>query len=495
MSESTCFLLHLPSDVILDIFTFSQPFEILRLRQTCTVFKDLSHERSIWVHFFRLFIHAAQFPLEFFSIDNMSSTELEAAATVPLRFLQNFAHDRPESRAKVHRIQGNGKIHSLDLVPGDRYLAFISGSRVVLWDLGVIGNRDAESVPRIVAHIQCDIPKKQRPWILTETKGKDILVMVTSNEWAGTWTVVYKIDPSLPLPKFERVAALRTKLFSYNVCDFEADKMLVIFSSSQSGNHETQDVWLWDFETNRLINWLGEPGKIDCIFVAADRIVLLLDPEDSLTAALEAQVFALPQLPLNPFDMSPQDSHTIPKPFLRTLDLRKDLPNPEDLVLFQTATDWSSPVGMNFSFDMIAYFPGYEESYQCTILRKVLQPCKDNPSILEAVTEHQAIYEGDMYIPPNVQFQGFDFFHDDLRMLSWPDSAMDQSTDSTLSTRLVCHLSSFTGSSSEEQCKTLYVHNQTDSDFEYTFSARTGRLCFISGSWGTDITYYDYGTL
>ncbi|KAH8828779.1 hypothetical protein DL96DRAFT_1595576 [Flagelloscypha sp. PMI_526] len=491
MSESTCPLLRLPSDVILHIFTFGQPYDILHLRQTCTILRDLSHERIIWVHFFRLFIHTAQFPLAFFPTDNMSSAELEAAAKVPLRFLRNFAHDKPDSRAKIHHIQGNGKIHSLYLVPGDRYLAFIAGSQLVLWDLGVIGNWDSNNGFRKVAQIQCDIPKRQKPWLLTETKGKVIFVMVASNEWAGTWIVVYKIDPSDLVPKFERVATLRTRLFSYNVCDFEADKMFIVFSSAQSGDVGMQDVWLWDFEANVLIHWSGEQGTINCIFVTPDRIITLLDPEDSLESAFEGQVFAIPKIPLDSSEASNQEVHTIRKPFLQTIDWRRGLSNPDDVVFFQTASDWPSPVNANLTFDMIAYFPDYEESSQCTVLRKVLRPCENSPSLLEAVTESQVVFEGDMYIPPNVSYKGWSLFHDDLRMLSWLEPIVDES----MSTRIICHLSSLTGGVSKELCKPLFDLGEIDEDFDYIFSASTGRLCFRSGPWGTDITYYDYGAL
>ncbi|KAH8828782.1 hypothetical protein DL96DRAFT_1814115 [Flagelloscypha sp. PMI_526] len=490
MSEATCPLLRLPPDVLLHIFTFVRPFEILRLRQTCTLLKDLSYERVLWVYFLRLFIQQSKFPFASVPIDNMTLAELEAAATVPLRFIRNFAHDEPTSRAHVSCINGIRKVHSIDLIAGDRYLASLSGSRIVLWDLGVIGNRDSEASPRMVAQIQCDIPKRQKPWLHTETKGEDIFVAVMNSRGQGTWIVIYKINPSQPLPKFERFATLKTKLFSHAVYNFEPAKMVILFFGSQSDMFDTQDIWIWDIKADTLINWSGEPGMIDSIYFTADRIVLLGMPQGSDKISFEARVYALPQLPS---ETLPQEVHTVPNPFLHTIDLRKDLSNLDDLIQLRTPDSWESAVDMSFAFDIIAYFEGYEDACHCTILRKTLRPCEDSSSILEVITEHQAVYEGDMYIPPSADFTVCDLFHDDLRMIDWLETATDDSSDNTMSTRIVCHLSSLIGDDSQEICKSLYTHRQADGDFEHAFSARTGRLCFVSGSNGTDITFYNYG--
>ncbi|KAH8795981.1 hypothetical protein DL96DRAFT_1099031 [Flagelloscypha sp. PMI_526] len=192
----------------------------------------------------------------------MTSAELEAAATVTLRFLRNLAHDEPESRAKVQYIRGSDKIHSLDFVAGGRYLVSVSESRVALWDLGVIGYKNSDSgkgkttdlgsSPRLVAEIQCDVTA---PWVHTETNGDDILVRVTSAEGPGyvhqlesfpisrfcqlisfcrTWTVLYKTDPSQPVPRFEHFAALKTELFWSNSFHFDVDNVGISLVSACS---------------------------------------------------------------------------------------------------------------------------------------------------------------------------------------------------------------------------------------------------------------------
>ncbi|KAH8795982.1 hypothetical protein DL96DRAFT_1099030 [Flagelloscypha sp. PMI_526] len=494
MSEATCPLLRLPPDVLLHIFAFSRPFEILRLRQTCTLLEDLSHERILWVYFLRLFLRQSRFPSASFSIDSMTSAELEAAVTVPLRFIRNFAHDEPNSRAQASCIKGTYKVHSIDLVAGDRYLASLSGSRIVLWDLGIVGNRDSKTSPRMVAQIQCDIPKRQKPWLQTETLGEDIFVRVTSSRWQGTWTIIYKINPNQTLPKFQRFATLKTRMFSHTVYNFEPAKMVVLFSGSQSGNFETQDIWIWDLKTDTLINWFGEPGTIDSIYCTADRMIILGMPPDSEKIAFEGQVFALPQPPSTLSETSPPpEVHTVPKPLLHKIDLRKDLSNVDNLIQFRTAESWEAAIGTSFSFDIIAYFEGYEDASQCCILRKTLRPCEDDPSTLDLVTEHQAVYEGEMFIPPRAEFTACDLFHDDQRMMYWLETAADGSGDSTISTRIICHLSSLVGDDTHEMCKTLYAHSWVGDGFVHAFSVRTGRLCFVSGSNSTNITFYNYG--
>ncbi|KAH8828780.1 hypothetical protein DL96DRAFT_1595579 [Flagelloscypha sp. PMI_526] len=493
MSKSNCSLLCLPPDILLHVFGLSKPLEVLRLRQTCSLLRDLSYECVLWVHLLRLFIHKARFHPASFLIDSMTSAELEAAATVTLRFLRNFAHDEPESRAKIHCIKGNDKIHSLDLVAGDRYLVAISGSRIVLWDLGVIGckgseseipkqgnkrgKKDPERVPRLIASTHCDIPKRQKPWVHTEFSGEDILVRVASAHWPGTWTVLYKINLSQPLPKFERFATLKTEFWS-NSYHFNAERMLIVFSTFVP---ENQNVWIWDLNTKMLISWPGEPGIIENILLTGDFIVLFIEP-DSEEIAFKGQVFALPKPPASLSESPAQEVHT-----------GKEFSNPDDLTLFRTSDSWEPSVGASFSFDVIAYFAGTED-YECTIIRKVFRPRDDDPSVLEAITQHQAVYSRDMHIPPTVGFTACDLLHNDLRMIHWLETPLDE-YDSTTPTQIVCHLSSVAGDPAHDICGAVYIHDQASREFEYVFSPRTGRLCFISGTWGTDITFYDYGVL
>ncbi|KAH8828778.1 hypothetical protein DL96DRAFT_1016367 [Flagelloscypha sp. PMI_526] len=497
MSELDCPLLRLPPDVILHILTFSQPNDVLRLRQTCNSLKDFSHERALWVYFLRVLIHKARFHPASFPLDNMSSAELEAAATVTLRFLRNFAHDTPASRAQIFNIPGNDKVHSLALVAGDRYLISISGPRVILWDLGFVGSRDSKSGPRMVAHIRSEIPDHLAPWLHVEHKGGELLVRITSNKWHGTWNVMYKINPSQPKPKFEHVATLKTTLFSHYAYCFDPVRMIVLFSNAQHGLPKQQDLWIWDVNANTLSNWTGEPGMIDSIFLLTDFVVLILETGRSRAISFEGQVLSLPK-PYAELDLSEmlnQKFYKSPNLFLHTLEWRKDIVHPNDLDMVRTADRWESGDGKKFSFDMIAYYEGHENSRQCTILRRVLQPRMDDPNAAELVTQHQASYEGNMYIPRNVGFMGCDLLYNDLRMISWPDRRAWGESPDIITTRITCHLSSLAGSPTIDSCKTLHDCGPSDGSLEHVFSPRTGRLCFVSGPEGTDITFYDFGVL
>ncbi|KAH8795980.1 hypothetical protein DL96DRAFT_1645443 [Flagelloscypha sp. PMI_526] len=123
---------------------------------------------------------------------------------------------------------------------------------------------------------------------------------------------------------------------------------------------------------------------------------------------------------------------------------------------------------------------------------KLSDPAKKIPNVLEDITQHQAVYNKDMYIPPSVNFTACALHHNDMRIVHWLDSQVD---DYATSAQIICHLSSLTGSSAGEMCRTLYDCNEAGDDFTYVFCARTGRLCFISGDLKTDITFHDYGAL
>lgn len=64
------------------------------LKQTCGLFRDLTHQRVLWCKFLRRFCRLHGVPPATYDLDRLSSLEIEAAVTRPYQFERRLSFDQ-----------------------------------------------------------------------------------------------------------------------------------------------------------------------------------------------------------------------------------------------------------------------------------------------------------------------------------------------------------------------------------------------------------------
>ncbi|KAF8156055.1 hypothetical protein B0H34DRAFT_715972 [Crassisporium funariophilum] len=147
----------LPLDLLIVIFGYLHPCDILNMRKTCKALCLATSVRIVWVDaLHRMCIDNEVFRPSF-SVSTMSISQLEHAATAPRRFITStIRHSEKYGTSEIrpsYHIQYIAPSVSpelvapraLYLVPGGRYLISVGRHWMAVWDLSCTSDLDAGS--------------------------------------------------------------------------------------------------------------------------------------------------------------------------------------------------------------------------------------------------------------------------------------------------------------------------------------------------------------
>jgi len=264
-------LAELSPDLQIHICGFLHPFQIIALRRTCKVFRDItSSQRIIWIHTLNRLCRENLLFRPTFPIHDMSVVELERAATAPLRWIalsSSEARDndgclpsRATRRLKhpTQSMMDRLKITSIFrschgrpyLVPGGRYLVINGPNCLGVWDLGHVSDDDsmppngkppkmwATGVDGIKLFRVHPTPDGLGIRIFTECVGVRVDTLY-----------VFEIYPQSENPELARIGQLILHQ-QYQLVTFFFHGNKVIINARLK-----RTVIVWDFITNAVASW------------------------------------------------------------------------------------------------------------------------------------------------------------------------------------------------------------------------------------------------
>ncbi|KIM91317.1 hypothetical protein PILCRDRAFT_810578 [Piloderma croceum F 1598] len=239
-------------DIIVHIFSFVQPLDIIPVRQTCKTLSYASRERIVWMNALRRVCarHGVFAPT--FPIADMTVLQLEHSATSPTRLLARIRRDLPTGSIQpmctrmLTKLPATSAFHDTILVPGGRFLFTRSpGNIIELWDLGF----SPDSVIRLIASEFFQDKDIFIVYIQPKGDGLGILVIVKVELTSNTFQYeVLEIHPSSPAPVFRRVGLLPFEEPSFAV-SFTDDLFVIIQEAHVTVWNVVQDSWVkWQID-------------------------------------------------------------------------------------------------------------------------------------------------------------------------------------------------------------------------------------------------------
>ncbi|KAG9018556.1 hypothetical protein FRB90_011441 [Tulasnella sp. 427] len=201
---------NLDTDVLVDVFSYLHPLDLLTVRQTCQSLNRLTYTRSLWINAVKAINPLSPALPAANPLTSLSTSELEALALRPYRFSKNILQKEPQVKAvKVISCPPEENVYSRlhKLLPGGRWLlrADNKGS-LKLFDLhGDASQLDCVSELMIDGEIT-DVQAQVNP------NGTTAAILVCSLSRLDVpphperMTVV-TLDLSRPIPAFNEIAS------------------------------------------------------------------------------------------------------------------------------------------------------------------------------------------------------------------------------------------------------------------------------------------------
>ncbi|KAF6753095.1 hypothetical protein DFP72DRAFT_849464 [Ephemerocybe angulata] len=283
----------LPTDILIAILHLLDPMDIISMRMTCRAFGIGSYTKAVWLGALERVCEAHGILERSFPAQDMSTEELEHAATAPTRFLSLFSDHKPTRTSTrnpncdlrptlVQTVPLDApRSGGVYLVPGGRYL-LVNEGRLALWD---VGYRVGVRVKRL-ARLEARWPVTLRAVGPCASGSGEIALAVVSGSsvsWMGRPNIpmdadqmaifslyMYHIDPSQGTEaRFAVKGELRLGLSTYDrLCsvDISQDTLIMVKDSHFVA---------WNWVENKGCKWetivpLGGDGKV---FVSG-RIIL-----------------------------------------------------------------------------------------------------------------------------------------------------------------------------------------------------------------------------
>ncbi|OSX66821.1 hypothetical protein POSPLADRAFT_1042132 [Postia placenta MAD-698-R-SB12] len=115
-----CYLTKLPNEILVDqVFRHLEVIDIIRLRQICKLFYDLTHHAVLWKRLLRR--AGVPVPPLPHTIPNMSGVEIERLLLRAISLARDW-NSTEQMPANVYDFNAHHQIHSMFILPGGRYL-------------------------------------------------------------------------------------------------------------------------------------------------------------------------------------------------------------------------------------------------------------------------------------------------------------------------------------------------------------------------------------
>ncbi|GLB44203.1 hypothetical protein LshimejAT787_1601330 [Lyophyllum shimeji] len=264
----------IPPEILSHIHTYLEPADIISLRKTCKHLFDATSQRSVWTDALQRVCTFSGLFLPSFTMEKMSTQQLEKAAFAPRLFESKVMANNPENFLQPFRVrvleprfasEDIGQFRAFKVVPGGRYLVTDCERAIVFWDLAV-------TPPSPLA----SLPSKSDAMSTMEfgptTDGRGVLVFVIE-EQDGLYTdlTVYAIYPSSQTPEFTRIASLNHLMIG--AFDMTArtstDTLLVLLYWGMAT--------IWNFKDNRIITLHAPEGA--CDIAVFEGYLLIFQPD------------------------------------------------------------------------------------------------------------------------------------------------------------------------------------------------------------------------
>ncbi|TRM67219.1 hypothetical protein BD626DRAFT_485160 [Schizophyllum amplum] len=294
----------LPIDIILLILEFVRPLDIISVRLTCKLLRDVTRQHALWISALRTVCYDNNLYPEMFAVEALSLSQLEHSATTPSLFFRQVkraAESASAAKEKMEREEdGNTPsdpapesvtpslrpavvrrldippstldglnwaftedVTELRLAPGGRYLAMNHYCDMQIWDLGFWSS----DTPRIIAnHSFPDTGDfvLYGIWIKPDGRGLQIQTNFLCMEPPQNELAIWEIYPASENPTLELIASLtRGPLLTYE-CR----------GGSKIAISELNRVGVWDPSLNTLVTW-EVPEGMTTMLVVQDRAVCL----------------------------------------------------------------------------------------------------------------------------------------------------------------------------------------------------------------------------
>ncbi|KAF8800147.1 hypothetical protein BYT27DRAFT_7200661 [Phlegmacium glaucopus] len=282
-------LTDLPLDVQIHICEFLHPFQILPLRQTCKVAYEATSQRSVWIHTLNRVCHENLLFLPTFPIAAMSVSQLEHAATAPLRWIAlSSSKDRNNDEVlhprgtrviensltsmmkalQFHDLQTGRHFSSLYLVPGGRYLVTSGPNCLGVWDLRYVSDGDMsdDGKPTMWA---TEINNLLSFRVHPTPDGLGIRILTYSLSLTGGIALyIFEIYPQKDTPELTKLARLSLRQESVT-CSLNGNTAVIY-------NLEKGTVTVWDFMANAAASWsISNPNFNDEVIKVTETTIIM----------------------------------------------------------------------------------------------------------------------------------------------------------------------------------------------------------------------------
>ncbi|KDR79839.1 hypothetical protein GALMADRAFT_241929 [Galerina marginata CBS 339.88] len=264
-------LLNLPPNLHLQIFFLLDAIDVISIRQSCKTFSETSLRKEVWTTVLRNMCYQNTVFAPTFSIDDMSVSELEKAATAPARMLSRLENHQKSSHKtplKPHRTRyfspedDEVNFDSVFLVPGGRFLVTGSLDGLKLWDLSSFSN---ENAPQIVMSWLFPL---NTVFGIKPTAGREGLILAAGRESTdgdNLEIVIYEYSPSSPSAE-ERV------------CEIGADDDFSAYTLSTDYFIRIQEhiLHVWNFRDDTAASWIMPDDTCEAVMLdGVDTIIAI----------------------------------------------------------------------------------------------------------------------------------------------------------------------------------------------------------------------------
>ncbi|KAJ6586337.1 hypothetical protein DFH09DRAFT_1143153 [Mycena vulgaris] len=277
----------LPVDIFIFIMRFMAPYDIIALRKVSKSVSDATHERSVWIDALRRVCVQHDIYVPSFPLTEMSTSELEHAATACRRFTSHLRHEFqkrrivwPRSIRYIEPVSLGEDFEHLRMFPGGRFLLTVWGCTLRLWDLG--HHQNASSMKLIASFPIVDISEIQTVRTRASNSSSDALVFVSATGSDGVFRLhVFSVFPPASTPQFNLLAPVLSLPM-----DDGCPGILGITNRHVALNTGSIAV-LWDFVEDSWISWPRKPTEYDDTFYLCNNNVVIMHAD-------EAQIYLAP---------------------------------------------------------------------------------------------------------------------------------------------------------------------------------------------------------
>ncbi|KAF7354241.1 F-box domain-containing protein [Mycena venus] len=293
----------LPTDILIAIMSFMAPHDIIALRKVSRLLADTTRERSVWIDALRRFCADNDVYAPSFSLEEMSTHELEHAATGCRRFTSrlrtNFLRRNSVSPLSIRYSAHEEEFDRLRLIPGGRFVVTVSRCTLWLWDLG--SSPKTSGVKLVTSCVISGVTMIHGLRIRASKYTSDALVFVSTTGSEGSFCLhVFSVLPHAQTPHFN----LFSPVLSLPV---ENERPIILGLTNQhiALCADTSTV-LWDFIHDCWISW-REPlaDSENSCYICNNNIVLVLNE------AAQIYVASLPALHPRSASTSPPEIESL----------------------------------------------------------------------------------------------------------------------------------------------------------------------------------------